>query len=734
MTSLPPRAALALVLLAASVARADPVALNAGATVMSFPAGQGITLTGGYRTDSPAVVVTDAGTVASAPYDHVGSGDGVAVGSAAVVTPNGSRFAFTDRWAVTHDGAIRLSRTVIVTNADPRDAGFDTRFGLAVPGATSVRDVELFAPGVWYRHNEHVAPRAIGADPTVGTFLIKETRLALPMVMARPNAGGTSLSILHVNAHPTTDLRDADAAPQTDASIQFGSIGFYDGRTVGFCYPGTEGTVSYNARGPRNRFHPMRAGITQQYDLQLRVAQGDDFTSAMTDAWRAAYATYAPVVRPAPSTAIYQDGLAVFDRYYRDDFPGGGCGLPFMVWLGLHPPRGHDRVPPNPASGRGVSDYHVQGGFVGQQMAAAFLMLRDGLRAKRPDAVRHGSAMIDFWVAHSMSPAGVPRTDYFAERARWATGPVFLRTVSDATEGIVDAYHATSVAGRPRSAWLAYGRTVGDWLVHLQGQDGSWPRSVNPNGTVANPGKFNTTNPLRLLVKLHAATGEAKYLDAALKAGQWCLRNIDEPAAYVGGTTDNDNTIDKEAGVLALYGFQALYDATVDHRWLAAAVRAADYAETWTYAWSYHVAPAQGPGEARSPWPACGLVGQSLVATGHSYADMFMTFCSTPYYRLSLQSGDPHHAAFARLLADGANRPADLTGALNYPDRGEIEEGINPADFTGNGVGTCLTWCTVAQVYPVAQLQDVFGCDTIDEAEQMPDRAQRNRPWYAPRP
>ena len=52
------------------------------------------------------------------------------------------------------------------------------------------------------------------------------------------------------------------------------------------------------------------------------------------------------------------------------------------------------------------------------------------------------------------------------------------------------------------------------------------------------------------------------------------------------------------------------------------------------------------------------------------------------------------------------------------------------ADFAANGVGTCLTWCTVAQVLPVAQLQDLFGVDRIDDAERRYTPAQlraRNR-------
>ena len=713
-------------LLGPATARAAPH-LTAGPTTLTFPA-NGVAL-GPYATATPAVVVTAAGVTATAPYDHVDAAADRVTATATVATPDGAHFAFTDTWTTTPDGGFRLARRV--TTPDRRDGGFDTRLALTVPEAKSVRDAELFAPGVWYRHNDHVVPHAIGADPDLGTYLIKETRLALPLITARPNGTGPALTILHADAHPATGLRDADRAAQTDGSIQYGSLG-YDANQITFCYPGTEGTVSYGAPGPRGRYHPVRPGVPHAYDLVLRLGPPGDFPTIMTDAWRHALATYAPVVHNAPSTALYHDGLAVFDRYYRDNFPKGGRGLPFMIWLGLHPPRGRDVHRGNPPSGRGPSDYHLQSGFVGLQTEADYLMLRRATLAHDAAGVARWSAAVDFWVDNSMTDAGVPRTDYFAEPARWADDPSFLRTLCDGAEGLADADRL-----RPTPRWRAYLVRAGDWLLRAQRPDGSWARSYNLDGTEANPGAFNTSNPIRFLCQLTALTGDMKYHDAAVRAGEWCLAHVDAESAYVGGTSDNDNTIDKEGGVMAFYGFDALYDATGDRRWLAAAARAADYVETWVYGWSFPLRPNRGLlGSVHSPWPACGLVGQSLVATGHSYADMYMVGCSTAYYRLSLQTGDAHYRDVARLLADGANRPADLTGALNYPDRGEIEEGVNAADFAADGVGTCLTWCTVSQVRPVAQLQDLFGADTVDDVERRLTPAQRqarNRPWYARR-
>src|SRR3712207_8970577 len=45
---------------------------------------------------------------------------------------------------------------------------------------------------------------------------------------------------------------------------------------------------------------------------------------------------------------------------------------------------------------------------------------------------------------------------------------------------------------------------------------------------------------------------------------------------------------------ISLFGFLALYDLTGEDRWLEGAIGAADYTETWTYAWSFPV---------RTIWP-----------------------------------------------------------------------------------------------------------------------------------
>ena len=77
------------------------------------------------------------------------------------------------------------------------------------------------------------------------------------------------------------------------------------------------------------------------------------------------------------------------------------------------------------------------------------------------------------------------------------------------------------------------------------------------------------------------------------RAGEFCLHSVHESYAYVGGTPDNPNVMDKEAGMMVLDAFLSLFDLTRDPRWLTAATQTARYSETWVYCWDIPVSLAR---------------------------------------------------------------------------------------------------------------------------------------------
>jgi len=70
-----------------------------------------------------------------------------------------------------------------------------------------------------------------------------------------------------------------------------------------------------------------------------------------------------------------------------------------------------------------------------------------------------------------------------------------------------------------------------------------------------------------------------------LKAGEFCWNSSQSSGVFIGGTIDNPNVIDKEAGTISLEAYLALYRYTSDKRWLDRAIMAGNFAETWVYIW-----------------------------------------------------------------------------------------------------------------------------------------------------
>lgn len=219
-------------------------------------------------------------------------------------------------------------------------------------------------------------------------------------------------------------------------------------------------------------------------------------------------------------------------------------------------------------------------------------------------------------------------------------------------------------------------------------------------------GKQNTTHPIRFLLCLAQATGEAGYRAAALRAAEWCYPNVHQAFTYVGGTPDNPDVIDREAGFLALEAFLALHDATGEKRWLEAAVQAGDFTETWVYSWDVPIPP----DDPSATYPkGCTTTGFSLIATGHSGADLFLAGAAFSYYRLYLGTGDAHYADTAHRLLYDTKQAVDVHGSLGYGHVGLCTEAISLAPPRGHGVNTWLPWLTYSMIEPIVRLQEAYG-------------------------
>ncbi|RYD20464.1 MAG: hypothetical protein EOP88_14975 [Verrucomicrobiaceae bacterium] len=684
-----------------------------------------------YSPDKPLSLEVN-GERLDGSYSTVVEQDGMLVCEGTIATPHGTRFVFTDRFLSDKTGAFELRRNIVIRNESPEDRFFNSLFGIEVREKSLLQDHEYFVPGVWYRTNfETKMAGALAKNPEDDYFLFREDRLPLPLVALRDTASGQTVSLVHAAAEPATFSGDRGKERVTDARLQFGSIGVrqLEGTSLAFLFPGSEGEKNHVFRrapdGWAHRSHPVKSGTPHHYKLVIRFSKTASYPEAVETTWKHAFDLYQPKVRPVDVRAAFKGLVDTLDHYSVSqgyDAPG----FPFSV----HLPDGK------------VRSWNYQMGFVGRQLPNAYILIHQGILEKRADLRKKGGDIVDFWAANCLLPSGLPRTWYDPStekggKGSWRKqdnprGGTAMRVATTGMEGMLNAWQVTKRAGDEKPAWLETCRKFGDWLVSNQNDDSSYFLAYSHQLTdgkhlPTESSKSTTINPIRFLILLHQATGDSRYRDAAMRAGKFSLEHIHERYHYVGSVIDNPNVIDRESGQEAMYAFLALHDLTGEKEWLDAAVQAARYAETWMYAYEVPAESDSGP----TDFPKNrSIVGQTLIATGQSAADLGFAFSSFDYYRLYLFTGDPHFLTIARLLVHNTKQSLNWDGRL-YPG---LQKGLQLEAFTvtiprRKGVMECLSWNYTAHLDPLVRFQDTFGSMDIEAIEKLPleKRREMNR-------
>lgn len=667
--------------------------------------------------DGQPVTLAVGGELVSAAYSDCSQEDGALHCRGEAISANGSRFTVTDIYRPQANGSIELQRTVEVGNAAAQDDSFNSLFGFAVGRRADFDKREFFIPAVWYKSNFTPAGNLPQHIPRKSDdcFLYRNDRLPLPVVMFRNPENGFTLAIIQKGPESRTVMADG-AGSRIDRGYQFGSLGVrkQDNRIHAlFAYPGTE---EGRRGGFGARSHPVHPNVRHTYTLELRFSRTPDYAAAVKQSWERAFACYDPGIRETNSEQVYDGLIETLLAYYVPSVRTGGVydqpGFPFQVSLKDFKPMGID----------------YQMGFVGMQVATGYYLYREGIEKGDREIMVKGKDVLDFWSGKSLTRLGYPRCWYDPKKdgteGRFRKHST-LRTTTAGMESLLEAWCFARRNKAYNPAWIGACRKFGEWLAANQNPDGSWyfaydhTRVVDGRHPATNENKYLTICAVRYLVNLHLATGDAKFRDAALHAGEFCHERIHREYAYAACVTDNPQTLDSESGQMALNGFLSLYDLTGDRRWLAAAEQAATYTETWTYMHEIPVeedcdTPLVVPGD-RS------MVGQHLIAIGQVSADLGFAWNSFNLYRLYLITGDEHYRSVARIAAHNTRQTMNWDGSL-YPGqpRGlQLEAFRITVPRRGRGVQTTLNWNYAAHLDPMTRFKDAFGSCDIERIDNM---------------
>ncbi len=674
---------------------------------------------------------------ASAAYDEVQqSSDGSILARARVHVAGDAYVVVSDTWTMPA-GELRLSRSVTIEGQAA--GGFLTAIRLTIDQPLTWLDVDPFAPGMLYGREGRVNPRAIGSQENyaegVRSVIFREDRLPAPM-FGLYFADQSAITLLNPAPDAQTIAIEGEILePLTriDSRLRVGAFGCveHDGALdVGYWFPGTEGEITYRGRefpfGQlrtwRRVYHPLEAGLTQTYQLAIQFGSAATFAEYCREAWRAAWQLYAPQVYAQDLEAVRRTSSQLLHDF-TISAPNGMTGIYF--WADASP------------NERGNNPYRFAHmttmGFVGRGTDAGYYMLREAARPDTPEdqrrqLVARARATLDSYASIPMDPPqaeGFNLFDgafYIHKFVEGGGNTIYLRSLCEGAKFMLKAWQVEANSGNQHERWHEWGMQIADFLLSNQFEDGGVPRIyVVGTGAVYKESPRSTYNAISLWTLVYQITNDARYLDAATRAGEFCWNDGHQRFNFVGGTIDNPDVIDKEAGTLSLEAYLALYEQTHYQKWLDRAQQAANYAETWIYIWDVPM-PADAE-DGQLHWKkGVSTVGLQLIATGHSLVDAYMSFDVASYAKLYAYTRDPHYHDVAMILLHNTKLMTCLPAhRFDLPQEGWQQEhwGIAPSRGMGMHRGW-LPWVTCSNLQGILELED-FDADLYQRMSSEPE-------------
>lgn len=670
------------------------------------------------------------GRALQAGYKKVTVSNSTYKGQVTLSSSAGSTFSVTDIYEVVNNATYTVTRTVKVTKANDEDRGFSSEFSL-ISAATgnAFKSYDLFAPGFLYRNNANNNPYENNPNLKGTSFCFWETQYGLPLFMAYSPTTKKSISLSHVNPEISSGLDEKSCRDKwmVVSSVQYGSLGAEirnNHLEINYAYPAVGGVA------PRS--HPVKDGQSHTYSLALGATLNDSYTEATVDCYKQHLSLNDVELYDVNIKDAYDAQMEMFSALAAPIVGKSGnraYGLPWSISI----PDGKPHA------------FELQNGFVGQQTSIAFQLMRHGKKNGNNNIFQQGLEMAKFWFSDKqLVENGLPRSWWIQTEkidgynnkyiGDFWTYPSFTRCFTDGMEGLLDCLRLAEAYDLPEAQewgkimdkfgeFLLNAETAGDGSFYRAYQkDGKYVRDPNVMGPWENEqaklqanAKTNTLIPVRLLIRLYEWSGDKRYLDRAVQAGEYGYNKyFKEMGTFIGGTPDNANVVDKEAGVFAMYAFTALYQATGDKKWLEAAEYAAVFAFSFTYCYDFAI---QG-GDAANILRDGGISGYSFITAGAGGTDNYNAFIYYELFKLYLLTEDSFYLQAAKILERNTKRPMDLDGTKGYAHRALLLEATTLYKMTFSSVSSWLPWCGVATSQPMVNFYQTFGKYNISDVEK----------------
>jgi hypothetical protein len=621
-------------------------------------------------------------------------------------------FRVHDRWSMS-GAVVSVCRSVEVAGNAP--GGFNSSIVLEVDSSVRWTDVNCLAPGALYGDPAFNGDRSPGGTLNYAShrFVMREDMLPAPL-FALSFGGGSSVALLDPfpRCESTVEETKLSSDVMTDARFQFGALGVWqtDGKPLEFGYR-FPGTMSVYAFGPHastlprwiRRFHPITQGVVHSYEVRVRFGNNESFREVTRNAWRWAWSTLKPAVIPIDVEQVRRvltDHLA--NQAATID---GRTAIPFAIAT--------------------FDTNHLQWnwtmaamGFVSKNIECADQLLREGDRdsSARGEKMRQTGLAIISSMIRALPTVPLQATGYdLATGKPWDhiwLAP-WLRNATEDMRVLIRAYRRERALGREHPEWLSWVTSYVDWLILQQRADGSFPRRWKSGSSeVAESTGTTSYCPVPLLVMMTEETGDPRYRQSAVRAGEYVWETWGARGLFIGGASDNPNITDKEAGMLSMEAFLSLYESTKVLQWVDRAKVAADFTESWIWIWNLPM-PIDAE-DAHLHWkkgvPTVGV--QGITARVAGSVDEYLDWAVPSYARLYRYTNDEHYLDVARVLLHDTKSMVALPGRqYDMKGIGWQQEGwrMGPGG-PGRGVGGhrfWLPWISANHLHSITGLEEV---------------------------
>jgi hypothetical protein len=535
-------------------------------------------------------------------------------------TPSGFRISWRGAAPAAFGG---LQVDIAYEGDEPVERGF--RIGLELGTAGDVP--AWLIPGLFYAENRlpscrRTYPRyEIGAnDPprmVSERWSFRGDRAATPAVFCWQDGRMTALSL--------------------DPAAEFGSagIGFEGSRErtrIWIDLPYREEPISYRGYDvpdpPEALMHRWEPGDATVVPLRVATGPGDrhGYVPFLRWLWERRSGEGAePWVSVAEAAELAADGLLTW--HYHPEHRA------------LYETAAFERNLDGTAGGEGDRPHMHVGWVSGAPWAAQLLAW--GRRIGSEAHVTAGAEVLDH-IAENLSPSGTFWAEWTLEHG-WGTGwsppgTVHANTIGQATLFFLRALRAEDAHAAGHPTWEVAARSNLDAMANRQREDGNLGTYHDAEtGEVTEWDGGGALVWVAALLEGAERFGDDRYRDAALRAGAYYARFVDDELVY-GAPEDIHLAPSSEDGYNAVIAYVALWRATHDRPWLDEARRAADWMLTFRY--TYDVPFGEHTILGRYGF---GTRGTDQASPANQHLHHFGLICTPELVELSGATGDDHY-------------------------------------------------------------------------------------------